>query len=869
MKKILLAAAAALLTGILAAQVSEGGLPPSFNAGGLKSSIAVPFYNLSGHDDEAALIGESAGSLPLRYAVIENVNIDLRKNGKRTDMEDGSSFWQYRINSPEGKSVQIIFSKFLVPDGATLFLYNEGYSEIRGAFTDYNITENLSFVTGDFPGNHVIVEYHEPPGVPFAGEIIIGSAGQAYVDILSPKSGNTDSEGYIGINCEEGITLQNEKHAVCRYTFNDGRYSYLCTGALINNAGQSVRPYFLTAAHCISTAETASTIVAYFNYEGAACTSSMLNMTQTLSGSSLLTTGSHSDYTLLRFDRLVPLSYIPYYAGWDVSDAVPESSSTIHHPGGRPKKLALDFDPAGINTGDLTWDGGGMSPSGTHWAVVFDEGITTSGSSGAPLLDQNKRITGQLHGGSAVDYYGKLSYSWNHPNSGYPSLQSFLDPDGTGVETVDGYYPPTNVPDPQFAAQITSVCTNAPVQLTGFSAFAPAEYRWSFAPSDVSYSDGTNFSSPSPSVSFQSEGNFTVTLRVTNAAGEKELTLANFITAGSNLSLRAFPRGLADSCIWSFSGLVLQAYGADAYLWTLSDESDDLFYIVDNTANPVEIRVIEGKSLIRSTDIEVSLNGIHGTCQNTLGITIPLEAQPNDNARNARAITTGASGPFSNKCATIEEGEPIPPYSSCTGQLSWCNEYGTGQDIVERSVWFSYIPEANQTVSISSSGFDNQIAVYSASSVSALLAGNYSLEAANDDFSETNFNPTITSLDVKASQKYWIQVDGSGGGETGEFYLNISILSSIEETGLNNEIKVYPVPADDYVFIESPSFDVCSSVRVELSDAAGRIVLQDTLTPDAGRLHLLPGDLPPGIYMARIFCDGRVTVTKIVISHNP
>jgi len=865
MKKPLLTAFACLLSLNLAAQVSEGGLPVSYKHAGTKSSAAIPSYNLSSQDMEAIDLNEALNSLPLRYAVIEDVQIDIRKHGKRTDMEDGSSFWQYRINSPAGKSVQVMFRKYLVPEGAMLFLYNEGYSEIKGAFTDYNITENLMFVTGDFPGDHVIIEYYEPADAAFRGEVITGTVGQAYIDILVPKSGNTDSDGYIGINCDEGITLQNEKHSVCRYTFNDGRYSYLCSGALINTAGQAVRPYFLTAAHCISSPETSATIVAYFNYEGAACTSTVLNPSQTLSGSSILTTGSHSDFTLLKFDKLVPLSYSPYYAGWDVTGAVPESSSSIHHPGGSTKKLALDYDPAGINEIDLTWDGGSMSPSGTHWAVVFDEGITSSGSSGAPLFDQNKRITGQLHGGSEVDYYGKLSYSWNHASSGYPSLQSFLDPDTTGVKTIDGYYPPSNLPDPQFAAQITAVCTNARVELAGFSAFDPLEYQWSFTPSTVLYSDGTNSASPSPKVSFLAEGNYAVTLRVTNRAGENELSLSNFIAAGSSLTLRAFPQGISDSCVWSFPGLTLQAYGADAYLWTLSDQTDDLFYIVNNTVNPVEIKVIDGKTVTRSTEIEITLTGIHGSCQSLLDISIPLEAQANDNVRNARAITTGASGPFTNSCATIEEGEPVPPYSSCTGQLSWCDEYGTGQDIVERSVWFSYTPEANQTISISSSGFDNQIAVYSALSASALLGGNYKLEAANDDYTETNYNPVITTLDVKANQKYWIQVDGSAGGAIGTFYLDLSILSTIEESLAEGETKTYPLPADDYVYIESASFNGCSSVRIELADASGRIVLHETLTPDAGRVQLLLGNLAPGIYMARIFCDGKVTVTKIVI----
>ena len=108
-------------------------------------------------------------------------------------------------------------------------------------------------------------------------------------------------------------------------------------------------------------------------------------------------------------------------------------------------------------------------------------------------------------------------------------------------------------------------------------------------------------------------------------------------------------------------------------------------------------------------------------------------------------------------------------------------------------------------------------------------------------------------------------MDGSAGGAIGTFYLDLSILSTIEESLAEGETKTYPLPADDYVYIESASFNGCSSVRIELADASGRIVLHETLTPDAGRVQLLLGNLAPGIYMARIFCDGKVTVTKIVI----
>ena len=207
---------------------------------------------------------------------------------------------------------------------------------------------------------------------------------------------------------------------------------------------------------------------------------------------------------------------------------------------------------------------------------------------------------------------------------------------------------------------------------------------------------------------------------------------------------------------------------------------------------------------------------------------MPLEAQTNDRCQKCTAIIPGVSGPFTNSCATIEQGEPVPPFTSCTGQLSWCDEYGTGQDIVERSVWFSFTPEVNQTISLSSTGSDNQIAVYSAASATDILSGKYKLEAANDDYTDTDPNPRIVSMDVKANQKYWIQVDGSAGGSVGTFNIHLSILNSVEETVPSGEMTVYPQPAVDFVNIESADFTGCSLVNVELADGSGRIVRHDT-----------------------------------------
>lgn len=864
MKKIL--TAVFLVTSLtLYGQLSEGGLPRTFSMPHLKNMALTARYILSDLDTAGLMIFNRENPLPLRYAVYRNVNIDLKEAAAVTRLPDGGTVWRYLIGSGNSRSLQVTFSKYIVPEGAELYLYDNAGTFIRGAFTEQNMRDDLAFVVGDIPGENIIIEYYEPADVEFAGELSLGGIGQAYLDIFNQESGSVDADGYVPVNCREGIEWQHQKHSVCKYTYNDGDYSYMCSGALINNTANDGTPYFLTANHCISSASYASTVVAYFNYENASCTEKSLYTSQTLSGSSLMTTGLNSDYTLLKLTNQVPPSYQPFFAGWDITGDTPESSAGIHHPHGYKKKISVDYDPAEKNEEAIPWDGGAVTPANTHWKVLFDKGITSSGSSGSPLFNEDGRIVGQLHGGSSYDYYGMLHYSWTHPKPGSPSIASFLDPSSTGATTLDGYYPSGNMPDAQFISDFSAVCTGSPVTITGYSAFAPSAWEWSFSPATIEYHNGTSAASQNPMVSFNAPGNYVATLTVTNSAGSDFLELGSFISAGQTLAVEAYPSGLTDSCTCNFTGMTLLASGADAYQWTLSETADDYFTIVNSTSNPAEISLIEGVTLTESTDIDLTVTGLQGTCQSAVTISVPLLAQANDNISNAIDLQPGVNGAFSNKCATKEAGEPEPPHTSCTGQMSWCDEYGTGENIVENSVWFRYVPAENQTVTIYSSGFDNEIAIYRAASAADILAGNYTLVGANDDYSDTNPNPRITSLSLSAGQQYWIQVDGSGGGSTGTFTLNVNVLSGIEQPGpVPNDLRVYPQPAGSVVYIESEILLTSGTITTDLLNTSGSVVYSEVCSGGTGRIEIPLRNLSGGIYLARIKCDERVFVVKIV-----
>jgi hypothetical protein len=184
---------------------------------------------------------------PHRYAVFEDTVINIRTSGKKDIIPGKGTIWRFRIASQQARSMQIIFRRFILPDGAEIFIYNENQSLIRGAFTRKNMHPDSTLVLADFSGKNAVIEYFEPDKPGSIGEIIIGSISQAYRDVINAES----SDGFINVNCPEGKDIQLEKHAVCKMTFRSGIYSYLCTGALINNARFDGTPYFLTAHHCI------------------------------------------------------------------------------------------------------------------------------------------------------------------------------------------------------------------------------------------------------------------------------------------------------------------------------------------------------------------------------------------------------------------------------------------------------------------------------------------------------------------------------------------------------------------------------------------------------------------------------------------
>lgn len=820
-----------ILSSHLLAQISEGGFPLSYQKT-LKSAQKIPSIKFAEINTDSLLTDDYNYGTPFRYGMVRDTTINI-KTGLKTALEQGT-IWQTQISSANAKSIKLLFSGFSIPEGAKLFLYNHDYSLISGAFTRENMNSDSSFAIADFPANELIIEYYEPINTKQSGRVIINKISLAYRDLHEMISSEALDASYNDVNCGKGLEWQLEKHAVCKYTFIEDQASYICSGAFINNTKSDGTPYFLTAHHCVSSNEVAKTITAWFNHESKGCGLSFENH-KTLSGAKLLTTGEESDFTLVEFNETPPPAYQPYYAGWD-RESSPQLAVSIHHPEGLRKKISFEDDEPVSYEYTIGWDNNVTSPVNSHWEVIFESGMTGSGSSGSPLFNENRRIIGQLHGGGDYDsYYGKIDYSWNNSistgrfnNKPYKELYEYISNNDSTQQFIDGYVPENSPPEAVINIDYEKVCLGAPVQFTDYSVFNVNKWDWRITPTSISFIEGTSPSSQNPIVRFNEPGTYSVTLIVENAYGKDSITYEDVISAGKSISIAHISDPASGACFLETNSVQITASGANTYQWELDQNSFDFFdvYPSDNKATIKQNTISHIDSTFNITGIII---GKQGTCTDTSYFDIQLTLPTNDNIANSIPLSMGENGTFNNICASVENNEPVPPVKSCTSQTDWCDEYWTGENIVENSVWFNLTAPETGAVSIAATGMDGQIALYEANSYSAILNGRYSILAANDDVSDSDYTSFIETTNVTPGKMYWLQFDGSGGGTEGEFNITLN-----EENPTNSNIikkntdiyplKIFPQPANNYIIAQSNILENKNNVGVKIYNSTGALI---------------------------------------------
>lgn len=390
--------------------------------------------------------------MPLRFAEPITVNLTPTSSGTWDVLADGTWRWRLRIRSPKAVSLNLGFTRYVMPAGGQLWLYTPDRSTVIGPFTEADNESHGQLWTPILEGDEVVIEVRVPATAVNQLKLTLGRVNHGFLDLNTPLSGACNVD--VACGAADGFPQvepwRDQIRSVGAYTIAG---IDRCSGALINNTAQDMTPYFLTANHCLSNPDDAPSVVVYWNYQNSYCRQPGSpasggpgdgQRTQFNSGATLVATYDQSDFTLLKLDDPINPGFDLYWAGYDARDQATTSAVTIHHPGVEEKRISFENDPTSITT----YLSNTPDPHGTHLRVGdWDLGTTEPGSSGSPLFSPEQRIVGQLTGGFAAcgndlpDWFGRLAVSWDGGGTADSRLRDWLDPVGQGNTLVlDGRY---------------------------------------------------------------------------------------------------------------------------------------------------------------------------------------------------------------------------------------------------------------------------------------------------------------------------------------------------------------------------------------------------------------------------------------------
>ena len=423
---------------------------------------------------------EDASGCSFRFGYEHKVDFNLDNSGIWSTLPNGDKVWLLKIYCPEALSINLVYDKFWLSEGAQFYIYGNKH-KIGPFISKYNLRsrENpFGFATELVYGDTITLEYRVPKSEQDNGTISISSVIHGYRNVFLP---GTESRGsgscQVNVNCIEGAHWQNEKNAVAKMICGS---KVICTGALINNTANDTRPLFLTAEHCKGCSEGGGgepdwknndtlNFVFYWNFESPTCNPTIIpgdTLSKCTYRAIRLAQKSHnsgSDFQLfyLLDDPKDNPNITPYYLGWDRTGNPGTGGVGIHHPKGDVKKISTyNITPVTSNCIHTTvnkyfWKINWIETANAH-------SVPEGSSSGSPLLNNNHHVIGQLLGpflcphpycddpANHFSNYGKFSASWDNGTEPEQRLKDWLDPIGTNQETLDGIgiWPcaPVNVP---------------------------------------------------------------------------------------------------------------------------------------------------------------------------------------------------------------------------------------------------------------------------------------------------------------------------------------------------------------------------------------------------------------------------------------
>lgn len=269
-----------------------------------------------------------------------------------------------------------------------------------------------------------------------------------------------------------------------------------------------------------------------------------------------------------------------------------------------------------------------------------------------------------------------------------------------------------------------------------------------------------------------------------------------------------------------------------------------------------------GRTITFAPDVDslwVRLEATMGTCYEIDSVLLNMIEVPYDNIEDALLLTIDVPvTDISNAYATVQNQEPTPTIGACDSQDTWCEEGG-----LQNSIWFKFVAPASGKATITTTGFDNQIALYSASSWQDIMSGNtssYSILAANDDYHDDDYSAKIEEVSGLTSGKtYWIQMDGSAGGSVGKIRILVSSTGTAISDTEDLNLKIINTATEFRIANEA-----LHNADIAIMNNIGQVVFSSTVS--SGGISTTGDQFSNGFYLIKISTPHFNKVVKVVIS---
>lgn len=357
---------------------------------------------------------------------------------------DGKWIWTAEFASAGAGGLRLHLRRAALPQGSRVFVYSTG-GDVQGPYSFDAGTRPEGFWTNTIFGDQIFLQVQlgaAPAAALGKASLLVDSVvhlehpdfapSAAAKSGLRPKSQTC----FIDRSCVTAGDFSNvdeATRAIGQLNFVDGGSSYVCSGGLMNTSGGSGIPYLLTANHCFSSQDSATSLEVFWQYRTATCDGvrpDESGFPRTL-GATLLATAAapSSDFTFVQLSQDPPDDSM--LLGWTTADITHAGGTVLYrlsYANGDPLIFTKEQISA-VPTPDSCSD----APQTTFLYTKDIAGGTGGGSSGSPLYLEDLRVVGQEFGSCGNNSDDDCDVVTNSTLDGafritYPSIQQWLSP---------------------------------------------------------------------------------------------------------------------------------------------------------------------------------------------------------------------------------------------------------------------------------------------------------------------------------------------------------------------------------------------------------------------------------------------------------